>query len=57
LIQSAAAGTRDAPVTRSAAPPHATADDHPHRGGIAMLLAALALMSGIALRRYGAPDQ
>ena len=55
LIKTAAAGTRDD------APPAVTArarvngqQDHPRRGGTAMLLAALALMSGIALRRYGA---
>jgi hypothetical protein len=57
LIKTAAAGTRD-----DEAPPAMTArahpngqQDHPRRGGTAMLLAALALMSGIALRRFGAP--
>jgi hypothetical protein len=57
LIKTAAAGTRD-----DDAPPAMTArahangqQDHPRRGGTAMLLAALALMSGIALRRFGAP--
>ena len=59
LIKTAAAGTRDAPpVMREApAPSEASAEEHPHRGGTAMLLAALALMSGIALRRYGEPRQ
>jgi hypothetical protein len=58
LITTAAAGTRDAPVSRPA--PRATAqpdEEHPRRAGPAMLLAALALMSGIALRRYGAGGQ
>jgi len=57
LIKAAAAGTRDdTPAARSAtgAPPGGE-NDHPRRGGTAMLFAALALMSGIALRRYGAP--
>src|SRR5438132_4034179 len=57
LIKTAAAGTRDdappAPTARSRANEQ---QDHPRRGGTAMLLAALALMSGIALRRYGARD-
>lgn len=55
LIKTAAASTRDdgPPAVRSAART-ADGDDHPRRGGTAMLLAALALMSGIALRRYGA---
>ena len=55
LIKTAAAGTRDD------APPQAAArsgvndpQDLPRRGSTAMLLAARALMSGIALRRYGA---
>ena len=58
LIKTAAAGTHDelpgiarsAPVAVAAAP---TEEEH-RRGGPAMLLAALALMSGIALRRFGA---
>lgn len=58
LIKTAAAGTRDedddAPPAMTARA-HANRPDHPRRGGTAMLLAALALMSGIALRRYGAP--
>jgi hypothetical protein len=55
LIQTAAAGTRDdgPPIVREGARTHAGTQDHPRRGGAAMLLAALALMSGIALRRYG----
>ncbi len=58
LIKTAAAGTRDDAPPAMRASNHAPADDqdHPHRGGTAMLLAALALMSGIALRRYGASD-
>jgi hypothetical protein len=60
LIKTAAAGTRDdePPVAQSAARGSQAQDehDHPRRGGTAMLLAALALMSGIALRRYGAHD-
>jgi hypothetical protein len=60
LIKAAAASTRDdAPPPARGATPAAAADDngdHPRRGGTAMLLAALALMSGIALRRFGARD-
>jgi hypothetical protein len=59
LIKAAAAGTRDdaPPVPRATMSARATnEDDHPHRGSTAMLLAALALMSGIALRRYGSRD-
>jgi hypothetical protein len=56
LIKTAAAGTRDDEPPAMSARPHANGQqDHPRRGGTAMLLAALALMSGIALRRYGAP--
>jgi hypothetical protein len=56
LIKAAAAGTHDElpAVTRSSPPARADADDSQRRGGPAMLWAALALMSGIALRRYGA---
>jgi len=55
LIQTAAAGTRDDEPPAMTARPHTQGQqDHPRRGGTAMLLAALALMSGIALRRYGA---
>jgi hypothetical protein len=57
LIKAAAAGTRDAPVMRETAQRAPAGEDHPRRGGTAMLLAALALMSGIALRRFGAPGQ
>ncbi|MBA3774590.1 MAG: hypothetical protein H0X13_19490 [Ramlibacter sp.] len=61
LIKTAAAGTHDAPAIARDASPSATApagqEDTPRRGGPAMLLAALALMSGIALRRYGADRQ
>ena len=59
LIKAAAAGTRDdaPPVAHSTMSARAEqGDDHPHRGSTAMLLAALALMSGIALRRYGSRD-
>jgi hypothetical protein len=57
LIKTAAASTHDQmPVlTHSAPASDAGAQDDQHRrGGPAMLLAALALMSGIALRRFGA---
>ena len=56
LIKTAAAGTRDdaPPAIREGARTHGGTQDHPRRGGTAMLLAALALMSGIALRRFGA---
>jgi hypothetical protein len=58
LIQTAAAGTRDDEPPVMTARPHAQGQqDHPRRGGTAMLLAALALMSGIALRRYSAPHR
>jgi hypothetical protein len=62
LIKTAAASTRDddaPPVARETATrgPAGTDHDHPRRGGTAMLLAALALMSGIALRRYGGPPR
>lgn len=50
LIKTAAAGTRDGMPAASVPRPH---ENRPQRGGVAMLLAALALMSGIALRRYG----
>jgi hypothetical protein len=58
LIQTAAAGTRERPAAFRPAP-QATApgDSHPRRTGSAMLLAALALMSGIALRRYNSRPQ
>jgi hypothetical protein len=58
LIQTAAAGTRDDEPPAMTARPHAQGQqDHPRRGGTAMLLAALALMSGIALRRSSAPHR
>ena len=60
LITTAAAGTRNARTATRAAP-LATAqpnEEPPRRAGpAAMMLAALALMSGIALRRYGAGSQ
>jgi hypothetical protein len=59
LITTAAAGTHDAPPIgrEDSASASAGEGEPPHRGGPAMLLAALALMSGIALRRYGANNQ
>ena len=57
LIKTAAASTHDEMPVRAHNAPVAAADapDEQHRhGGPAMLLAALALMSGIALRRFGA---
>ena len=58
LITTASATTKRgaaAPATRSAPLPGTQTDpEHPRRAGPAMLLAALALMSGIALRRYSA---
>lgn len=59
IIKTAAAGTPDdgPPVVRESvreSPRDANGQDRPRRSGTAMLLAALALMSGIALRRYGA---
>lgn len=64
LITAAAAGTHDAPgAKRESATIIRAADDKPGdeepkpRGGAAMLLAALALMSGIALRRYSSNGQ
>jgi hypothetical protein len=61
LIKTAAAGTHDevpgltrnVPVAVAVAP----AEEQHRRGGAGMLLAALALMSGIALRRFGAHKQ
>ena len=57
LIKTATASTRDdaPPMARDATARAKGEQDQPRRGGTAMLLAALALMSGIALRRYGAP--
>lgn len=61
LIKTAAAETRDA-STIARLPQVATQDkaattEHRRRTGPAMLLAALALMSGIALRRSSASGQ
>lgn len=57
LIKTAAASTHDAVRSAPRSAPAAAAaapEEDPHRrGGPAMLLAALALMSGIALRRFG----
>ena len=58
LIKTAGAVTHDAPAMRPAPPRQEASDaETPRRTGPAMLLAALALMSGIALRRYSARDQ
>lgn len=64
LIKTAAAGTRDAPaVARETPVPRDTqariqaSEENPQRSGTAMLLAALALMSGIVLRRFGSNKQ
>lgn len=61
LIKTAAAGTRDAPVMVQSASTSArkdqSGDDQRHPTGRAMLLAAVALMSGIALRRASASDR
>jgi hypothetical protein len=61
LIKTAAAGTHDEVPGLTRSPPLAVAgakDDEQHRrGGSGMLLAALALMSGIALRRFGTHKQ
>ncbi|MBA3772862.1 MAG: hypothetical protein H0X13_10360 [Ramlibacter sp.] len=57
LITTAAAGTRDAPVAVVRGTSVQDSQEHPKRGGTSMLLAALALMSGIALRRFGPPRQ
>jgi hypothetical protein len=58
LIKTAGAVTQDGPSMTSATPgPKRGAEPaHERRSGTAMLLAALALMSGIALRRYSARD-
>lgn len=54
LIKTASAGThKPAPVQADTFAASA-AEDPPRRGGTAMLFAALALMLGIVLRRYGA---
>ena len=64
LIKMAAAGTRDAPAaqrqTAAMVRPSRPVQDEEEpapRSGTAMLLAALALMSGIALRRYSSGSQ
>jgi hypothetical protein len=59
LITAAGAVTHDGAPGSQASPAGSNADsgDKPRRTGSAMLLAALALMSGIALRRYSARDQ
>ena len=59
LITAAGAVTHDDPPATQPAPPrtHGTPGERPRRAGPAMLLAALALMSAIALRRYSARDR
>jgi hypothetical protein len=58
LIQTAAAGTREGPANfQPAARASGDGDPHPRRTGSAMLFAALALMSGIALRRLNSRQQ
>jgi len=58
LITAAGAVTHDGPPVTQAAPgANPEPEDRSRRAGPAMLLAALALMSGIALRRYGARNQ
>ena len=54
LIKTAAAGTHDAVPVARATPAKASSDDEsPKHGSTVTLVAALALMSGIALRRVG----
>lgn len=62
IIKTAAAGPRD--VAMRQAPPGASApaaeaadEEQPHRTGPAMLIAALAVMTAIAVRRSGGMDQ
>ena len=63
LIKTAAAGTRDAPPGARTAghvvrpSPDSVKSEKDTHSDSAMLLAALALMSAIALRRYGASKQ
>jgi hypothetical protein len=59
LIKTAGAVTHEGAPSMQASPPRERAadEDRPRRTGTAMLLAALAVMSGIALRRYGAKDE
>jgi hypothetical protein len=61
LIKTAGAQPQDevvpSPAVRSRRRAHDSDEEHEHRSGLAMLLAALALMTGIALRRYSARDE
>ncbi|MDB5870804.1 MAG: hypothetical protein JWQ07_246 [Ramlibacter sp.] len=58
LIKTAGAQTHDGSPSMQASPARSRpAGERPVRTGTAMLLAALALMSGIALRRYTSHDQ
>ena len=58
LITAAGAVTHGGPAVMQATPrDEQDPDDRSRRAGPAMLLAALALMSGIALRRYSARNQ
>lgn len=45
------------PVLTEAAPPATSSEQEPRRAGPAMVLAAVAAMSAIALRRYGSRMQ
>jgi hypothetical protein len=57
LITAAGAVTHDGSAMQAAPRSKPQPEDRPRRSGTAMLLAALALMSGIALRRYSARNQ
>jgi hypothetical protein len=58
LITAAGAAMHDGPPVMQASPrPEPEPEDRSRRAGPAMLLAALALMSGIALRRFSARNQ
>ncbi len=59
LITAAGAVTHEGAPGAQASPARSKTDteDKPRRTGAAMLLAAIALMSGIALRRYSVRDQ
>ena len=60
FVKVAARGTHgmdSAPVAIRAKADPATREEHPRRAGPAMLLAVLAVMSGIALRRLGASSR
>jgi hypothetical protein len=56
LIKTAGAVTHDTPVMRATPAPAPGKNAGEHRSGTAMLLAVLAVMSGIALRRFSSRD-